>query len=360
MFIKNLMFIKNTTLTFIRNITTRCVIILTIVSLFIGLPLAVAYPDPDANNYAYKTVETNLNNALRQKDTWKNRHEEAMVLVNDLLGKWSNNEQAIKDDTWDTVDAATATLIAELVRRANEDSNDSTVEQIIEWLPTFYGTYQTLKKAAGAANGIAYRADYLLALNTAVGNLNEVLDENRQAFNAYEEKYDVYLKFMVEHSDGIARVANYSPQGDYSSVTAWSLDTVKATVKAKNAYNTIDSENKFMFWYHPGDLGTSQVTSHTIDSFEHFDNVWKRSELPIDKPCGGDCGQQFQTPVEHFVICPHALAQDAQIPGGKVTPAGCDRAYYTCKMSDINEHRIRVCTKYKDDPNNAGEKTLCK
>ena len=341
---------------FMRNIA-RCVIIFCIVSLFVGLPLAQAYPNPNANNFAYKTAERERDNALRERVKWANRHNEAMIFVNDLLGKWSGNEQAIKDDTWDTVDAATATLIAELVKRANQDSDDGTVEELVEWLPTVYGTYQTLKSASSAADGTAKRADYLSALNTAVGNLNEVLDKNKKAFNTYEEKYDIYLKIEAEHSGasansaGLARVPNHSPQGDYSSVTATSFEDIKTAVKVNEQ---LDS------WYHPGDLrSTSQPVSHTIDSFWNFEEYWKRPELPTDKRCGGDCGQQFQTPVEHVVVCPHSLSADATLPAGKGAPAGCDRAYYTCKNDDINEHRIRLCTKNKDDPNNEGQKIIC-
>ncbi len=341
-----------------RNITLY-VIIFCIVSLFFGLPFAEAYPDPEANDFAYTTALANRNGAYGEKAVWKDRYDEAHALVQALLNQWSSNEQAIKDDTWDTVDAATATLIAELVKRANTDSSDEMAEQIVEWLPSVYGTYQTAKKAISRDRKTAKRADYLLALNDAVGVLDEVHAENQKAFNNYEKKYDVYLKIMVEHIDGLARVPNHSPEGDYSSVTAWSLDDVKTEVKAKDAFNLTDSKNKFMFWYHPGDLQrTSQPTNHTIDRFYHF-GLWKRKELSSDQLCGGDCGRQFQTPVEHLVICPHALPQDAQIRDGQVTPAGCNRAYYTCKNDDRNEHRVRLCTKNKDDPNNAGQKTLC-
>lgn len=359
---------------FMRNITL-CVIIFSIVSLFIGLPLAQSYPDPAANNFAYKTAERNRDNAFGEKDTWKDHYDEAMVFVNDLIGKWKDNEQAIKDDIWNTVDTATATLIAELVRRANQDSSDGTVKKLVDWLPIFYGTYLTAKSASSAADGTVKRADYLLALNTAVENLNEVLDENRKAFNAYEKAYDIYLKIEAEHSGrsansaGLAREPNHSPQGDYSSVTATSFEDIKATVKAKDAYSTIDSENMFMFWYHPGDLrSTSRPVSHTIDRFEHFDNVWKHPELPKDKRCGGDCGQQFQTPVEHLVVCPHALTEsvlrdengnvivrnlpsDSALLQNQAAPAGCGDMYYLCRSSDRDRHKIRRCSKNNEDGN---------
>ena len=361
---------------FTRNITL-CVTILFIVSLFVRLPLAQAYPNPDSNNYAYKTAVKNRNNAYAQEDIWENRYNEARAFVDDLLGKWSTNEQAIKDDTWNTVDSATATLIAELVRRANRDSSDDTAEKVAEWLPTLFGTYQTAKNSLSAASGTAKRADYLLALNTAVGALDKVHSENQKAFNAYEEKYDIYLKIIAEHSGvsansaGLARVPNHSPSGDYSSTTALSLATIKATVKAKDAYSTIDNQNMFMFWYHPGDLrSSSQPVSHTIDHFHHFDNTWKRPDLPSDKRCGGDCGQQFQTPVEHLVVCPHALTSscmqagntsltglptDSNLPAGKATPAGCNDAYFLCSSGNRNEHKVRICGKNDSNGNRCNE-----
>ena len=125
------------------------------------------------------------------------------------------------------------------------------------------------------------------------------------------------------------------------------------------------------FWYHPSDLkSTSQPTSHSFGRFHDFDSFWKLTPLPKNKRCGGSCGQQFQTPVEHLVVCPNALTVsslqagntrltglpiDTPLPNGKVSPAGCDDAYYVCDSGDRNEHKIRICGKNNSNGNRCNE-----
>ena len=347
---------------FMRNIAL-CVIILCIASLFVGLPFAEAHPTTEEFVADFKEAEQDRDTALRQQVKWRNRHTKAKAIVDDLLGKWDGNEAAIKDGTWEVVDTMGATLIAEIIRQTNNDEGKSSTQQMIEALPTLYGIYQSWKSTAETAEHRANRDKYLSALSIAVGALNEIISSNKAAFNDYDAKYDVYVELMQNHAGGLARVANHSSSGDYNSVTAWSLATIKATVKDKNAYNITDSLNMLMFWYHPSDLkSTSQPSSHSFDRFNNFDDFWKLTPLLKNKDCGGDCGQQFQTPVEHLVVCPHPLTVsflrgengnvivrnlplDAGLPQGKAAPAGCGDAYYLCSSGDREEHKIRICGK---------------
>ena len=240
---------------FMKNITLR-VIVCFIVSLFVGLPLAEAYP----STTEFETAKTDRDSAADERTIWKNRFDAAEGTVNALLGEWNTNATAIKDDTWEVVDTAIATLIAELIRNTNNDDGKSTIERIVEALPSIFGAYSTWRRTAETANHIARRDQYLSALSTAVGALNEIISQNQAAFNTYAAKYDVYVELMQNHAGGLAREPNHSSSGDYSSVTAWSLETIKSTVKASDAYNATDSLNKLEFWYHVNDL---KSTSHT-------------------------------------------------------------------------------------------------
>ena len=122
---------------FMKNITLR-VIIFGIVSLFVGLPLAQAYPNMVGGNTQseYQTAVTDRNNAYREEEKWETRYGEAKSIVDDLLGKWSGNEDAIKDGTWSLANTAAATLIAEIIRQTNNDNGKSNTDQMIEALPT--------------------------------------------------------------------------------------------------------------------------------------------------------------------------------------------------------------------------------
>ena len=216
---------------------TLCIIVCFIVSLFVGLPLAEAHPDTKAFRDAFEDAEEDRDTALRQQVKWRNRHIKAKAIVDDLLGKWDGNKAAIKDGTWEVVDTMGATLIAEIIRQTNNDEGKSSTQQMIEALPTLYGIYQSWKSTAETAEHRANRDKYLSALSIAVGALNEIISSNKAAFNDYDAKYDVYVELMQNHAGGLARVPNHSSSGDYNSVTAWSLATIKATVKDKNAYN---------------------------------------------------------------------------------------------------------------------------
>ena len=357
---------------FMKNITLR-VIIFGIVSLFVGLPLAQAYPNMVGGNTQseYQTAVTDRNNAYREEEKWETRYGEAKSIVDDLLGKWSGNEDAIKDGTWSLANTAAATLIAEIIRQTNNDNGKSNTDQMIEALPTILGIVNAVRDGIQLSTDRAERNDYLSALSTAVGALNEIISQNQAAFNTYAAKYDVYVELMQNHAGGLAREPNHSSSGNYSSVTAWSLATIKSTVKAADAYNATDSLNMLEFWYHVNDLkSTSQPSPHGFDRFNNFDDFWKLTPLPKSKRCDGDCGQQFQTPVEHLVVCPHALTVsslqagntrltglpiDTPLPNGKVSPAGCDKAYYVCDSGDRNEHKVRICGKNNSNGNRCNE-----
>ena len=220
---------------FMKTITLR-VIVCFIVSLFVGLPLAEAYP----STTEFETAKTDRDSAADERTIWKNRFDAAEGTVNALLGEWNTNATAIKDGTWEVVDTAIATLIAELIRNTNNNDGKSTIERIVEALPSIFGAYSTWRRTAETVDHIARRDQYLSALSTAVGALNEIRAENQLAFAAYETEYDKYVELMAasSHTGGLARVANHSSSGNYNSVTAWSLATIKANVKDKNAYNT--------------------------------------------------------------------------------------------------------------------------
>ena len=349
---------------FMKNITLR-VIVCFIVSLFVGLPLAEAYP----STTEFETAKTDRDSAADERTIWKNRFDAAEGTVNALLGEWNTNATAIKDGTWEVVDTAIATLIAELIRNTNNDDGKSTIERIVEALPSIFGAYSTWRRTAETANHIARRDQYLSALSTAVGALNEIRAENQLAFDTYEDEYDKYLELMAasSHTGGLVRVENYSPQGNYTNLTALDIEAIKTTVKAATAFR----DGKLKKWYHPNDIkSSSQPTSHSFGRFHDFDSFWKLNPLPKSKRCGGDCGQQFQTPVEHLVVCPYALTVssmqagnrrltglpiDTPLPDGKASPAGCDDAYYVCDSGDRNEHKIRICGKNNSNGNRCNE-----
>ena len=355
---------------FVRNITL-CLIVCFVVSFFVGLPLAEAHPDTKTFRDAFKEAKRLRGNAYSEEERWETRYGEAKSIVDDLLGKWSGNEDAIKDGTWSLANTAAATLIAEIIRQTNNDNGKSNTDQMIEALPTILGIVNAVRDGIQLSTDRAERNDYLSALSTAVGALNEIISQNQAAFNTYAAKYDVYVELMQNHAGGLAREPNHSSSGNYSSVTAWSLATIKSTVKAADAYNATDSLNMLEFWYHVNDLkSTSQPSPHGFDRFNNFDDFWKLTPLPKSKRCGGDCGQQFQTPVEHLVVCPHALTVsslqagntrltglpiDTPLPNGKVSPAGCDKAYYVCDSGDRNEHKVRICGKNNSNGNRCNE-----
>ena len=186
---------------FMKNITLR-VIIFGIVSLFVGLPLAQAYPNMVGGNTQseYQTAVTDRNNAYREEEKWETRYGEAKSIVDDLLGKWSGNEDAIKDGTWSLVNTAAATLIAEIIRRTNNDDGKSSAQQMIEILPTILGIVNAVRDGIQLSTDRAERNDYLSALSTAVGALDLILASNQSTFAAYETKYDKYVELMAASS----------------------------------------------------------------------------------------------------------------------------------------------------------------
>ena len=190
---------------FMKNITLR-VIIFGIVSLFVGLPLAQAYPNMVGGNTQseYQTAVTDRNNAYREEEKWETRYGEAKSIVDDLLGKWSGNEDAIKDGTWSLANTAAATLIAEIIRQTNNDNGKSNTDQMIEALPTILGIVNAVRDGIQLSTDRAERNDYLSALSTAVGALNEIISQNQAAFNTYAAKYDLWQRHRIL----LARVAN--------------------------------------------------------------------------------------------------------------------------------------------------------
>ncbi len=329
------------------------------------MPLAEAYP----STTEFETAKTDRDSAADERTIWKNRFDAAEGTVDALLDEWNTNATAIKDGTWEVVDTAIATLIAELIRNTNNDDGKSTIERIVEALPSIFGAYSTWRRTAETADHIARRDQYLSALSTAVGALNEIRAENQLAFDTYEDEYDKYLELMAasSHTGGLVRVENYSPQGNYINLTALDIEAIKTTVKAATAFR----DGKLKKWYHPNDIkSSSQPTSHSFGRFHDFDSFWKLNPLPKNKNCGGSCGQQFQTPVEHLVVCPNALTVsslqagntrltglpiDSSLPNGKVSPAGCDDAYYVCDSDDRNEHKVRICGKNNSNGNRCNE-----
>ncbi len=339
-----------------RNIVL-CVTLFCLASLFLGVPFAEAHRGTQDALEKLDEAKDDLINAYDERDKWKGRYEGAYEAVKTLLAEWSSNEQSIKDNTYDVANTVAATVISVILEAVlTSDPGDGSAvkgewfKELAEHLPTLLTAINAGKETADLFGDLNARESYLLALNTAVGALSEVISKNQVAFSTYESKYDIYVEKMQNHGGGLIRVPDHSTSGNYNSVTPLSLETIKTDVKDKNAYNSDDKKNMLKFWYHVNNLkGTSHPSSKSFKRFKDFDTFWKRNELPSNQLCGGDCRQQFQTPVEHLVICPHALPQDAQIPHGKVAPAGCNRAYYTCKKSDTNEHRVRLCSKRKKD-----------
>ena len=349
-----------------RNIVL-CVTLFCLASLFLGVPFVEAHRGTQDELDKLDEAKEDRDNAYDERDKWKGRYDGAKAAVDTLIAEWNSNKQSIKDNTYDVGNTVAATVISIILEAVlTDDPGDGGemkgewLKEIVEHLPILLTAINAGKEMADLFGDLNARESYLLALNAAVGALNEVISKNQVAFSTYESKYDIYVEMMQNHGGGLIRVPDYSASNNYNSVTPLSLETIKNDVKHKDAYDSDDEENMLKFWYHVDDLkSTSQASSKSFRRFKDFDTFWKRDELPSNQLCGGDCRQQFQTPVEHLVICPHALPQDAQIRDGQVTPAGCNRAYYTCKNDDRNEHRVRLCTKDKDDPNNAGQKTLC-
>lgn len=352
---------------FVRNIALG-VIILCLVSLFVGVPFAKAHSDTGTG--ILREPVRQRDNAYDERDEWLKEYDRAKEIVEALLGEWTSNEESIKDNSWSTVNTALATLIAELIRNTNNDDGKSTTQQVMEALPTILGTFNAIKEGTEWSTTSAKRDDYLLALSTAVSVFDAVISENQSAFNTYESKYDVYVDKMQNHGGGLARVANHSSSGNYSNTSAWSLSTIKSTVKDKDAYNADVSKNMLEFWYHVNDLkSTSHPSVFGFDRFKDFSTFWQLDALPKKYACGGDCGQKYQTPVENLVICPYPLTSsvlqagnrrltglpiDTPLPKGKASPAGSGAAYYLCSISDRNAHKVRICGR-GDANNKCGE-----
>lgn len=335
---------------FVRNITL-CVIIFCLVSLFVGLPFAEAHPKTDEFTEAFNDAKRKRDNAYAEEEKWETHHGEAKAAIDTLLSEWDSNADSIKDNTWNFANTMAATVISMILDAVlTDESGDGGAtktdwfKELVEALPAILAAINAAKTGSGLVDDLSARDAYLLSLSTAVSALDGIISQNQAAFNVYSAKYDKYVELMQNHAGGLFREPNHSSTGDYSSVTALSFETIKSTVKDKNAYNAVDSLNKLEFWYHVNDLkSTSQPSSCGFDRFKDFDSFWKLNPLPKNKRCGGDCGQQFQTPVEHLVVCPHALKSsrmsagnrtltglptDSNLPAGKTTPAGCNDAYF--------------------------------
>ena len=140
-------------------------------------------------------------------------------------------------------------------------------------------------------------------------------------------------------------------------------------VKAEDAYNVVDEENKLEFWYHINDLKTSsQPSVFGFDRFHDFDTYWKLDPLPKKYKCGGGCGLMYETPVENMVVCPYPLTESTLVLDGKTlrdlpvdvplegksAPIGCGDLFYLCSKKDRAEHCIRKCGKLLDDGTKCG------
>lgn len=354
---------------FNRNITL-CLIILCLASLFVGLPFAEAHPKTDEFTRKFKEAVRQRDNAYAQEEKWETHHSEAKAAIDTLLSEWKSNEESIKDNTWSFANTVAATVISMILDAVlTDDSGDGGAtktdwfKELVEALPAILAAINAAKTGSDLADDLSAREAYLLSLSTAVSALDEIISQNQAAFNVYESKYDKYVELMQNHFGGLVRDPNHNPSGDYNSVTAWSLETIKSTVKDKNAYNAVDSLNKLEFWYHVNDLKrTSHPSPHGFDIFRNFDDYWKLNPLPKNQACGGDCGQQHRTPVEHLVVCPHALTVsslrgengniivrnlplDSGLPQGRAAPVGCNKAYYLCSSGDRDRHKIRICGK---------------
>ena len=345
---------------FVRKIAL-CMILLCLASLFVGLPFVEAHNGVETEQSQLGNAVRQRENALKFQKSWREKHKEAKASVDMLLKVWDDNATAIKDDTWETVNIGVATFIAELIRITNNNDGKSNTEKLIEALPSIWGLVNLAKKASERDSAKANREGYLLALNTAVDAMNEIISENTKAFEAYETKYDAYVREMQNHDGGIVRITNHSQSGNYNSVTATPLETIKTTVKAKSAYNIDDKKNKLEFWYHVADLkSTSQPSVFGFDLFEDFDTFWKLAPLTKKYKCGGGCGQKYETPVEHLVVCPYPLRESTLDIGtgvplrnlpidvkvkGKAAPPGSGKMFYLCSVADRNEHCVRKCGK---------------
>lgn len=353
------------------------VFFLCLASLFVGVPFAEAHQGTDAEKEALQTARDDYESALKSKAEWKKKYTDTKGLLDDILSAWDDNADAIKDGKWESTNLLIATIISEVLRNTNNDDGKSTTQQLLEALPTILGIVNTIKSKGDLEKAEADRERYLSTLSTLVSAFNEIISENKKAFDFYESEYDVYVKEMQDHGSGLTRIANHSESGDYSSEVALDLEVIKTTVKSKDAFNNDPNNqqnNMLKFWYHITDLtDDSSATSKSFERFEDFDTFWKLAPLPKKYPCGGDCGQKYETPVRNLVTCPYPLTSstldigtdaplrnlpvDADLKG-QAAPAGSGKMFYLCSVGDRNEHRVRICGRVKD-VNGDGIKTKC-
>ncbi|MYA28916.1 MAG: hypothetical protein F4Z24_06380 [Nitrospira sp. SB0666_bin_27] len=123
---------------FVKKIAL-CVVLLCLASLFIGVHFAEAHLGTDTEEHALKEAEKNRKNALDSQKEWAKKYTAAKGVVDGLLSAWDDNEDAIKDGTWDTVNIFVATLISELIRHTNNDDGKSSTEKLIEALDAAKG-----------------------------------------------------------------------------------------------------------------------------------------------------------------------------------------------------------------------------
>ncbi|MYJ54466.1 MAG: hypothetical protein F4090_06145 [Nitrospira sp. SB0672_bin_25] len=123
---------------FVKKIAL-CMILFCLAPLFIGVPFAEAHRGTQDEIDALKEAEKNLDSAKEQKAKWSKKYTAAKGVVDGLLSAWDDNEDAIKDGTWDTVNIFVATLISELIRHTNNDDGKSSTEKLIEALDAAKG-----------------------------------------------------------------------------------------------------------------------------------------------------------------------------------------------------------------------------
>ncbi len=261
-----------------------CVIIFSIVSLFVAVPFVAAHGGTQAEIDALKEAEIDLKNVIeKRQEPLNEKYNGAKAAVDELFKEWNQNETSIRDNYWDIGNAAAATaisLIMEAVLTKDPDDGGATKEEwlkeLVEHLPTVLSGINAGKKIWNVSDGLSKRAAYVLALHSAVAALDQVISENEKAFKTYESKYDIYLDKMQNHRGGLVRVPDYSDEGDYNSVTALSLQEIKDIVKAADAYHDEDKKNMLKYWYHVNDLkNDSEASSKMIEAFQNKSPHWK-------------------------------------------------------------------------------------
>lgn len=184
---------------FVRKLAL-CVVLFCLVSLFVGVPFAKAHLD------AIFEAKRQSDNADDERDKWEKRYNGAKAAVDTLLAAWTSNEASIKDNTWDVANTVAATVISLILEEVlTDDPGDGGAmknewfKELVERLPALLTAINAAKETVDLYGDLSVRESYLLALNTAVAALDKIISDNQAAFDAYEKKYDAYVKKMQDH-----------------------------------------------------------------------------------------------------------------------------------------------------------------